>query len=65
QGVVDSERLKEEITERTILISVMCANGEVGTIQPIREIGKIAHENQIYFHVDAVAATGKMPINVE
>jgi cysteine desulfurase len=65
QGIVDSKRLKDEIMDRTILISVMYANGEIGTIQPIREIGKIAHENQIYFHVDAVAAAGKMPINVE
>jgi len=64
QGMVDSERLKEEITNKTILISVMYANGEIGTIQPIREIGKIAQENQIYFHVDAVAAAGKVPINV-
>ena len=65
QGMVDPERLKNEITDKTILISVMYANGEIGTIQPIREIGKIAHENQIYFHVDAVAAAGKVPINVE
>jgi len=65
QGMVDPERLKDAITDKTILISVMYANGEIGTIQPIREIGKIAHENQIYFHVDAVAAAGKVPINVE
>jgi len=65
QGMVDPQRLKDEITDRTILISVMYANGEIGTIQPIREIGKIAHENQIYFHVDAVAAAGKIPINVK
>jgi cysteine desulfurase len=65
QGIVDPERLKDEITDKTILISVMYANGEIGTIQPIREIGKIAHEKQIYFHVDAVAATGNVSINVE
>ena len=65
QGMVDPERLKDAITDKTILISVMYANGEIGTIQPIKEIGKIAHENQIYFHVDAVAAAGKVPINVE
>jgi len=65
QGMVNPERLKDAITDRTILISVMYANGEIGTIQPIREIGKIAHENHIYFHVDAVAAAGKVPINVE
>jgi cysteine desulfurase len=65
QGMVNPERLKNEITDKTILISVMYANGEIGTIQPIKEIGKIAHENQIYFHVDAVAAAGQVPINVE
>jgi cysteine desulfurase len=65
QGIVDLERLKDKITERTILISVMYANGEIGTIQPIKEIGKIAHENQSYFHVDAVAAAGKTPINAQ
>ncbi len=65
QGMVDPEKLKDEITDKTILISVMYANSEIGTIQPIREIGKIARENQIYFHVDAVAAAGKVPINVK
>jgi len=64
-GMVDAEKLRDEITDKTILISVMYANGEIGTIQPIREIGKMAHENQICFHVDAVAAAGKVPINVE
>jgi cysteine desulfurase len=64
QGMVDPQKLKDAITDKTILISVMYANGEIGTIQPIKEIGKIAHENQIYFHVDAVAAAGKVPINV-
>jgi len=64
QGLVDPKQLEDEITDKTILISVMYANGEIGTIQPIKEIGKIAHEKQIYFHVDAVAATGKVPINV-
>jgi cysteine desulfurase len=65
QGMVDSQKIKDAITDKTILISVMYANGEIGTIQPIREIGKITHENQICFHVDAVAAAGKVPINVE
>jgi len=65
QGMIDPQRLKDAITDKTILISAMYANGEIGTIQPIREIGKIAHENQIYFHVDVVAAAGKTPINVE
>jgi len=65
KGLVDPKRLKDAITPRTILISVMYANGEIGTVQPIKEIGQIAHRNQIYFHVDAVAAAGKVPINVE
>ena len=65
QGVVDLEKLEAAINGRTILISVMYANGEIGTIQPIREIGKVAHENQVIFHVDAVAAAGKVPINVK
>jgi cysteine desulfurase len=65
QGTVYLEKLKDAITEKTILISVMYANGEIGTIQPIKEIGKIAFENQIYFHVDAVAAAGKVPINAK
>jgi cysteine desulfurase len=64
QGIADPQKLKDAITDKTILISVMYANGEIGTIQPIKEIGKIAHESQIYFHVDAVAAAGKVPINV-
>lgn len=64
-GMVDPEKLKDEITDKTVLISVMYANSEIGTIQPIREIGKIARENQIYFHVDAVAAAGKVPINIK
>ena len=64
-GVVNIEKLQEAITSKTILISVMYANGEIGTTQPIREIGKLARENSILFHVDAVAAAGKMPINVK
>lgn len=65
QGMVDLEKLEEAINDKTILISVMYANGEVGTIQPIREIGKLAQENKVIFHVDAVAAAGQVPINVK
>ena len=65
QGVVDLEKVESAIKDKTILISVMYANGEIGTIQPIREIGKLAQENSIIFHVDAVAAAGKVPINVK
>ena len=64
-GMVDVERIKDEITDKTILISVMYANGELGTIQPIREIGKIASGKEIIFHVDGTAACGKVPINVQ
>ena len=65
QGVVDLEKLKTAINEKTILISVMNANGEIGTIQPISEIGKLAHDHNVVFHVDAVAAAGKVPINAK
>jgi cysteine desulfurase len=65
QGMVDIEKLEEAINDKTVLISVMYANGEIGTIQPIREIGKLAQENKVIFHVDAVAAAGQVPINVK
>lgn len=63
-GVVDLEQLKQAIREDTILISVMFANNEIGTIQPIKEIGRIAHEKGILFHTDAVQAYGHVPIDV-
>jgi cysteine desulfurase len=65
QGVVDIEKLEAAINDRTVLISVMYANGEIGTIQPISEIGKLAQENNVIFHVDAVDAAGKVPVNVK
>jgi len=65
QGLVDPQEVEDAITDRTILVSSMYANGEIGTVQPIGAIGEIARENQICFHVDAVAAAGKIPINVE
>ena len=64
-GVVHLEELKAAIRPTTILISVMYANNEIGTIQPIREIGEIAHEHGILFHTDAVQAFGQMPIQVD
>lgn len=64
-GVVKLEELKKTIRPDTILISVMFANNEIGTIQPIREIGEIAHEHGILFHTDAVQAFGQVPINVD
>lgn len=64
-GVINLEELKKEIKTNTILISVMLANNEIGTIQPIKEIGKIAKENSIYFHTDAVQAVGSIKIDVQ
>ena len=64
-GVVDLEQLKKAIRPDTILISVMYANNEIGTIEPIKEIGEIASQHGILFHTDAVQAYGQVPINVE
>lgn len=64
-GIVDIEQLKREITNTTILISIMFANNEIGTIQPIEEISKIAKSNNIIFHTDAVQACGNVPIDVD
>ena len=64
-GVVKLDELKAAIRPTTILISVMYANNEIGTIQPIREIGEIAHEHGILFHTDAVQAFGQVPIHVD
>lgn len=64
-GKVRLDELKKSIREDTILISVMTANNEIGTIQPVAEIGKIAHEKGILLHTDAVQAYGHIPINVD
>ncbi len=64
-GLVTAEQVREAIRPDTILISVMFANNEIGTIQPIAEIGKIAKEKGVYFHTDAVQAMGNVNINVE
>lgn len=64
-GVVKLDELEKAITPETILISVMFANNEIGTIQPIREIGLIAREHGILFHTDTVQAFGQVPINVD
>ena len=63
-GLVDPDDVRKAITDKTVLISVMHANNEVGTIEPIAEIGKIAQEAGIYFHTDAVQTVGHIPINV-
>ena len=64
-GVVDLEELKKAIRPDTILISIMFANNEIGTIEPVREIGAIAKEHGILFHTDAVQAFGQIPIQVD
>jgi cysteine desulfurase len=64
QGLIDPEDVSHAITDRTILISIMYANNEIGTIQPIREIGAIARGRGVLFHTDAVQAIGKIPVDV-
>jgi len=64
-GLVNPEDVEREISSDTCLVSIMFANNEVGTIQPIREIGKITQEKKIVFHTDAVQAIGKIPIDVK
>jgi cysteine desulfurase len=64
-GLVDPQDVKKAITAETIFISVMHANNEVGTIEPVEEIGKIAREARVYFHTDAVQTVGHIPVNVD
>ena len=64
-GFVDLQRLQDAITEKTILISIMAANNEIGTQQPVEEIGRIAKERGILFHTDATQAVGKVPVGVD
>jgi cysteine desulfurase len=63
-GMVDPEAVRAAITDKTILVSIMLANNEVGTIQPIKEIGKITREKGVLFHTDAVQGLGKTPFDV-
>jgi cysteine desulfurase len=64
-GMVDPDAVRKAITDKTVLITIMYANNEIGTIHPIREIGRIAKEKGILFHCDAVQAAGKIPIDME
>ena len=64
-GVVDVEAVRAALTDKTILISVMFANNEIGTIQPVAELGRLAKEKGIIFHTDATQAVGKVPVDVE
>ncbi len=63
-GLVDLDQLRDAITDKTILVSIMYANNEIGVIQPVAEIGKICHERGVLFHTDGVQAFGKVPVNV-
>lgn len=64
-GTISTDDVKKAINKNTALITIMAANNEIGTIQPINEIGEIAKENNIYFHTDAVQAAGKISLNVK
>ena len=64
-GLVDLEALKEKLDDETILVSVMYANGEIGTIEPIMEVSEIVHAKNVCLHVDATAAAGQVPIDVQ
>ena len=63
-GEIDLGELEGAITDRTVMVSIMAANNEVGTIQDLREIGRIAHEHGVLFHTDAAQAAGHIPVNV-
>jgi cysteine desulfurase len=64
-GLVSVEKLRAAITDKTILVTIMYANNEIGVIQPIREIGALCHEKGIIFHTDGVQAVGKIPVDVQ
>jgi cysteine desulfurase len=64
-GLIDIEDLRRAIDDKTILVSIMFANNEIGVVQPIAEIGKLCHEKGVLFHTDAVQAVGKIPVDVQ
>lgn len=64
-GVLDLGKLETELDEQTVLVSIVCANPEIGTIEPIKEISKIVHAKKAFLHVDATAASGQIPIDVQ
>src|SRR5262249_1714457 len=64
-GQVSAQQVAEAMTNQTILVSLMAANNEIGTLQPIKEIGKLCKQKGVLFHTDAVQAVGKVPVDVE
>jgi cysteine desulfurase len=64
-GLISIDELKAAFTDKTILVSIMFANNEIGVIQPVAEIGRLCHEKGVIFHTDAVQAVGKIPVNVQ
>jgi cysteine desulfurase len=65
QGLIDPDDVRRAITSQTVLISVMAANNEIGTLAPLADIGRIAHEQEVLFHTDATQAIGRIPVDVE
>ena len=65
EGFINLDDLRNAITDKTILVSIMFANNEIGTIQPIKEIGEICREKKVFFHTDAVQAVGNVPVDVQ
>ena len=63
-GLIDLEELKRVMDDKTILVTIMAANNEIGVVQPVAEIGKLCHERGVIFHTDATQAVGKIPIDV-
>ena len=64
-GLVDLDSLRQAITDKTLLVSIMAANNEIGVLQPLAEIGRICRERGVLFHTDAAQAAGKIPLDVE
>ena len=64
-GQIDLNDLKDAVTDKTVMMSILAANNEIGTIADIAEIGKIAHDNDVIFHTDAAQAVGHIPVNVQ
>ena len=63
-GLIDLEELKRAMDDKTILVTIMAANNEIGVVQPVAEIGKLCHERGVIFHTDATQAVGNIPIDV-